>query len=220
LAGRRLVVTAGGTREALDPVRYLGNASSGKQGFAIAAEAARRGADVTLIAANAEPPTPPGVRRVDVVSAAELGAAVAAEAPLADAVVMAAAVADFRPAEAASAKIKRAGRDGLSLRLVANPDILAGLVAARRPGQVVVGFAAETGDADGSPLDHARRKAAAKGADLTVANQVGAGLGIGADVNRVWLLGPDGQVRGEAAGAKAEVARVVTDGIVRLLTPR
>ena len=147
LAGRHVLVSAGGTREELDPVRFLGNWSSGRQGYALARTAAARGAQVTLVSANVELDDPAGVRVVRVISARDLEAAVASAAADADAIVMAAAVADFRPETRADSKIKKAGLAPEPLHLVENPDVLRGLSARRaRPGQVIVGFAAETGD--------------------------------------------------------------------------
>ncbi|MDR0593964.1 MAG: bifunctional phosphopantothenoylcysteine decarboxylase/phosphopantothenate--cysteine ligase CoaBC [Bifidobacteriaceae bacterium] len=218
LAGRRVLITAGGTREPLDPVRYLGNRSSGKQGLALAEAAARRGALVTLVVANVSEPIPYGVELVSVSTALELEAAVALRAPEADVVVMAAAVADFRPAEAAVAKIKRDRVGSLTLELVANPDILAGLVADRRPGQVIVGFAAETGDEAGAALEHAARKARRKGADLTVVNVVAGGAVFGADTNSVVLLSASAEPVGQAAGSKLDVAEAVFDAVVPRLS--
>jgi phosphopantothenoylcysteine decarboxylase/phosphopantothenate--cysteine ligase len=217
LAGRRVLVSAGGTREPLDPVRFLGNTSSGKQGLAVATAAARRGADVTLVAANVALPLPDGVETVPVVTALELQAAVAARAAEADLIVMAAAVADFRPAAPAESKIKRAGRAGLTLELAANPDILAGLVAERRPGQVIVGFAAETGDAEATALEHAQAKARLKGADLTVANQVTGGAVFGQNANDVVILDGAGGIVHRAAGPKPEVADAILDAALPLL---
>lgn len=195
LAGRRVVVSAGGTREPLDPVRYLGNRSSGKQGYALAAVAARRGASVTLVAANTELPAPPGVTVVPVSSALELQAAVERAAKDADVVVMAAAVADFRPAHYTDAKIKKthdpAEPDAApTIELVRNPDILAGLVEGRGDGAspVIVGFAAETGDDDGDVLEHGREKLARKGCDLLVVNEVGVDKTFGRDDNTVHIL--------------------------------
>ena len=178
LRGRRVLVTAGGTREPLDPVRYLGNRSSGKQGYAIALAAVARGADVTLIGANTAQAAPPGVTVVPVTDARALGAAVSELAPAMDAVVMAAAVADFRPKAFAATKIKKtAGEPAPVLELLTNPDILAGLSARRTKGQLIVGFAAETGDERGTVLDHGRAKLARKGCDLLVVNGVDAGRG-------------------------------------------
>jgi phosphopantothenoylcysteine decarboxylase/phosphopantothenate--cysteine ligase len=208
LAGRRVLVTAGGTREALDPVRYLSNRSSGKQGFAIALLAAARGAAVTLVAANTSLPTPPGVTVVPVTSALDLAAALDRLAPDMDAVVMAAAVADHRPRSIADSKIKKsAGADSTTLELVVNPDILASLVARRTgPRPVVVGFAAETGDEHGSVLDHGRAKLARKGCDLLVVNDVSAGHGFEVDDNAAVLLARDS---GDGSGAGTDVQPVV-----------
>ena len=236
LAGRRVVVSAGGTREPLDPVRYLGNRSSGKQGYALAQVAAARGATVTLVAANTSLPAPTGVDVVPVGTALELQDAVTQAAKDADVVVMAAAVADFRPKAYAAAKIKKthaATVDGgpdesaPTIELVRNPDILAGLVedrgAADRP--LIVGFAAETGDDTGSVLDLARAKLARKGCDLLVANEVGVDKAFGTDANTVHLLfrdglpgAPEDHVAGPAP--KAEIAAAVWDGVQALLDPR
>lgn len=221
LAGRHVVVSAGGTREPLDPVRFLGNRSSGRQGIALATAAARRGARVTLVAANVALPVGPGVEVVPVETAEQLRDAVRAAAADADAVVMAAAVADFRPAAAAAAKIKKQP-DGRapSLELVQTPDILAELASRRvRPGQVVVGFAAETGDDDGDVLAHGRAKARRKGADLLVVNAVGEGLGFGTADNDVVVLDAAGAEVARAAGSKDDVAHAVWDAIVPLLAP-
>ena len=219
LAGRHVVVSAGGTREPLDPVRFLGNRSSGRQGIALAAAAARRGAVVTLVAANVALPVGPGVEVVRVETAEQLRDAVRAAAKDADAVVMAAAVADFRPAATAAAKIKKQpGGVAPSLELVETPDILAELAARRlRSGQVVVGFAAETGDADGDVLAHGRAKALRKGADLLVVNAVGEGRGFGTADNDVVILDAAGDEVARAAGSKDEVAHAVWDAVLPLL---
>jgi phosphopantothenoylcysteine decarboxylase/phosphopantothenate--cysteine ligase len=223
LKGRKIVVSAGGTREPLDPVRYLGNRSSGKQGIAIARAAAARGATVTLVAANVSLPTPDGVAVVAVETTVELQEAVVAAATDADVVVMAAAPADFRPATASDSKIKK-GEDGAGLRLelVENPDIVKGLVADRaeraaaRP--VIVSFAAETGDAGGSVLDHARAKFARKGSDLQVTNEVGYDKAFGQDENTVHILtrGSD-EVRTVGPASKDVVADAVLDVVASLL---
>jgi phosphopantothenoylcysteine decarboxylase / phosphopantothenate---cysteine ligase len=207
LVGRRVVISAGGTREPLDPVRYLGNRSSGKQGWALARVAAARGAEVVLVAANVELPVPFGVRVVPVGTAEELRTAMHAEAPDADVVVMSAAVADFRPASVAGAKMKKdsAGEPD-SVPLVRNPDVLAELVAKRRPGQLVVGFAAETGDADADVLTHARAKLARKGCDLLVVNDVSGDLVFGQSDNAVVVLAADGGATEIARGPKDTVA--------------
>ncbi|WP_298457715.1 phosphopantothenate--cysteine ligase family flavoprotein [uncultured Cellulomonas sp.] len=218
LAGRHVVISAGGTREPIDPVRYLGNRSSGRQGYALARVARARGARVTLVAANVTLPDPSGVEVVAVESTAQLRGAVHHAAPDADVVVMAAAVADFRPARTAGHKLKKRA-DGVvePLVLEPNPDVLAELTAARRPGQVVVGFAAETGDTDGDVLHHGRAKARRKGADLLAVNAVGAGLGFGTDDNAVTVLDASGEVVASAAGSKDAVAGALWDAVVRLL---
>ena len=222
-AGRRVVVSAGGTQEPLDPVRFLGNRSTGRQGVAIAAAAARRGAEVVLAAANVSSDVlaalPPGVRVEPVGTALELQDVVRREAAEADVVVMAAAVADFRPEAAAGAKMKkRAGQAPPALTLVENPDILAGLAADRpRAGQVIVGFAAETGDAEGDVLHHGRAKARRKGADLLAVNEVGAAAGFGDVGNTITVLDANGEVRGSSSGSKNEVAEGLLDHISPLL---
>ena len=192
LTGRRILVSAGGTREELDPVRFLGNWSTGRQGYAFARSAVARGADVTLVAANVELPDPAGVKIIRVVSALDMHAAMLAEAPTADAIVMTAAVADFRPVTRSDQKIKKDGRIPEPIALAENPDILADLAAcrtARGPAhQVVVGFAAET-DPD---LAAARAKLARKGCDLLVVNPVGYGRGFGNGDNEAVVLGADG----------------------------
>lgn len=218
LAGVRILVSAGGTREPLDPVRYIGNRSSGRQGLAIAAAARDRGADVVLVAAHLETgPAPAGIRVVDASTAEELRVAMHRESAGADVVVMAAAVADYRPAEVSAAKIKKdAVGDELTLRLVRNPDILRELVDARRPGQRIVGFAAETEPDDDALLAIARRKAARKGADALVVNRVGWTETFGAPDNRVVILRHDGEVLAVAEGSKSAVADNVLDMIVSL----
>ncbi|MBW8731566.1 MAG: bifunctional phosphopantothenoylcysteine decarboxylase/phosphopantothenate synthase [Terrabacter sp.] len=194
LEGRRVVVSAGGTREPLDPVRYLGNRSSGKQGVAIARAAADRGAKVTLVAANVSLPVPEGIDVVRVETTLQLQRAVEEAASDADVVVMAAAPADFRPALVSESKIKKSSDPdaGLRVELVENPDIVRGLVAdrdARGAGTpFIVSFAAETGDANGSVMDHARAKFVRKGSDLQVVNEVGADLTFGKDDTTVHLL--------------------------------
>ena len=194
LEGRRVVVSAGRTREPLDPLRYLGNRSSGKQGVAIARSAAERGAKVTLVAANVSIPVPEGIDVVRVETTLELQRAVVEAADAADVVVMAAAPADFRPAAVSDSKIKKSAdpEAGLRVELVENPDIVRGLVAAReaRGAAVpfIVSFAAETGDARGSVMDHARAKFARKGSDLQVVNEVGTDLTFGKDDTTVHVL--------------------------------
>jgi phosphopantothenoylcysteine decarboxylase/phosphopantothenate--cysteine ligase len=213
LAGRHVVVSAGGTREHLDPVRFLGNRSSGRQGYALVRAAVSRGAKVTLVAANVSLPDPAGADIVRVGSAAELRSAVLDAAATADAVVMAAAVADFRPSSYANKKIKKASDGGVPhIELERTEDILAEL-AVRRPraGQVVVGFAAETGDATGSVLEHGRAKLAAKGCDLLVVNEVGVDRGFESDDNEAVVLGSDGSSTPVPRGPKAALAHVVWD---------
>ena len=198
LAGRRVVISAGGTREPLDPVRFLGNRSSGKQGYALSEVAAARGAEVTLISANVTLPVPQAVRLVLVQTAVELGEAVAKAAQDADVVVMAAAVADYRPAHYTDVKIKKTHDDSAvdgdqsapTIQLVRNPDILAELVASRgsATSPVIVGFAAETGDGKHSVLDLAQEKFVRKGCDVLVANEVGADKTFGQDTNTVHIL--------------------------------
>jgi phosphopantothenoylcysteine decarboxylase / phosphopantothenate---cysteine ligase len=214
LVGRRVVVSAGGTREPLDPVRFLGNRSSGRQGYALARTAAARGAEVVLVAANVGLPDPAGVKVVAVGSALELREAVLGEAGDVDAVVMAAAVADFRPARRAAEKIKKTDAAPAPLELERNPDILAELAATRRrPGQVVVGFAAETHDV----LAHGRDKLARKGCDLLVVNQVGERLGFESGQNQAVVLGADGSETAVPLGPKDVLADVVWDLVVTRL---
>ncbi|TDC37061.1 bifunctional phosphopantothenoylcysteine decarboxylase/phosphopantothenate--cysteine ligase CoaBC [Micromonospora sp. 15K316] len=217
LAGRRVVVTAGGTREPLDPVRFLGNRSSGKQGYAFARAAVARGARVTLIAANVSLADPAGVDLVRVGTTAELREATLKAATDADAVVMAAAPADFRPAVYAPGKIKKAD-DGSAptIELVTNPDIAAELGERRRPEQVLVVFAAETGDAEAN----GRAKLARKRADLIVVNEVGADKVFGADTNAATVIGADGSVTRMPEQSKADLADGVWDLVVTRLARR
>jgi phosphopantothenoylcysteine decarboxylase/phosphopantothenate--cysteine ligase len=225
LAGRRVVVSAGGTREPLDPVRFLGNRSSGKQGYALATVAARRGADVTLVAANTSLAAPEGVTVVAVQTAMELQEAVEKAAEGADVVVMAAAVADFRPKAYAASKIKKthdptAPDEAPTIELVRNPDILAGLVAARgdEASPVIVGFAAETGDETGSVLDHGRAKLARKGCDLLVVNEVGENRTFGQDQNTVHILRQgSSHVVDAGPASKEDVAAAVWDAVQQIL---
>jgi phosphopantothenoylcysteine decarboxylase/phosphopantothenate--cysteine ligase len=219
LAGRRVVISAGGTREPLDPVRFLGNRSTGRQGVALAATALARGAHVTLVVANLEVGIPAGVTAVPVGTALELRDAVRRAAADADVVVMAAAVADYRPESPAEHKLKKSG-DGAprTITLIENPDILAELTSERpRPGQVVVGFAAETGDAAGSVLDHGRAKAVRKGADLLVVNEVGDGRGFGSTDSSVVILDSAGNVLRQAAGTKETVSELIWDLVAERL---
>ncbi|GAA5166664.1 MULTISPECIES: bifunctional phosphopantothenoylcysteine decarboxylase/phosphopantothenate--cysteine ligase CoaBC [Amycolatopsis] len=219
LAGLRVVVSAGGTREPLDPVRYLGNRSSGKQGYALARVAAQRGAEVTLVAAHTVAlPDPPGVTLRRVSTAEELRGAVHESAENADVVVMAAAVADFRPANRADYKIKKSDdQPDPTIVLERNADILAELVANRRPGQTVVGFAAETGDQHGSVLDHARAKLKRKGCDLLVVNAVGDGRAFEVEDNAGWLLAADGAESPIPLGSKSQLAATVWDAVAHFI---
>jgi phosphopantothenoylcysteine decarboxylase/phosphopantothenate--cysteine ligase len=219
LAGEVVLVTAGGTREAVDAVRYLGNRSSGKMGFAIAAEAARRGAEVVLVAGPSALATPPGVQRVNVESALEMRAAVLAAFDRATLVVKAAAVADFRPAESSERKIKKedlpAGQ-GLTLELVQNPDILAEIC--RDKGErIIVGFAAESHDL----IAAARRKLERKGCDMIVANDISrAGAGFDSDENVVVFVRPGGELEELPPLPKTEVAAHLFDRIEKLRASR
>jgi len=214
LLGRRIVVTAGGTREPLDPVRYIGNRSSGKQGLAIAVGAAARGATVTLVGANLEvhAAASDDLHVVHVSTTLELEAAVTAAAADADVVVMAAAVADYRPESVAPAKIKKDVQgDTLQLTLVKNPDILAGLASARRDGQVIVGFAAETVDDREQLLELGRAKIARKGADYLVLNRVGWTEGFATESNSIIVVNSAGDIVSEASGTKTSVAARILD---------
>jgi phosphopantothenoylcysteine decarboxylase/phosphopantothenate--cysteine ligase len=235
LAGRRVVVSAGGTREEIDPVRFIGNWSTGTQGYALARTAVARGAEVTVVAANVALPDPAGVKVTRVVSARELRDAVLAAAEGADAVVMAAAVADYRPSSRSPGKIKKDGQPAEPIALTENPDILAGLGSARRardrapledhdaeragltsssrPPQVLVGFAAETDTSS----DAARAKLARKGCDLLVVNPVGAGRGFGTPDNEAVVYGSDGTVTPIPRGPKEALADVVWDLVVARL---
>jgi phosphopantothenoylcysteine decarboxylase/phosphopantothenate--cysteine ligase len=217
LAGRQVLISAGGTREELDPVRFLGNWSTGTQGYAFARSAVARGAAVTLVAANVELPDPVGAKVIRTVSARDMHAAMLAEAPHADAIVMTAAVADFRPVTRAGQKIKKDGRLPEPIALTENPDILADLSARRRAageaGQVIVGFAAET-DPD---LAAARAKLARKGCDILVMNQVGGGLGFGAADNEAVALAADGAVTPIPRRSKEALADFVWDLVAERL---
>ncbi|OCB60340.1 phosphopantothenate synthase [Mycobacterium malmoense] len=223
LAGCKVLVTAGGTREPIDPVRFIGNRSSGKQGYAVARVAAQRGAEVTLIAGHtAGLIDPAGVEVVHVSSAQQLGDAVAKHAPAADVLVMAAAVADFRPAQVSAAKIKKGDEGPPTIELLRNDDVLAGAVRARANGELpnmraIVGFAAETGDADGDVLFHARAKLRRKGCDLLVVNAVGDGRAFEVDSNDGWLLASDGTESALQHGSKTLMASRIVDAIATFL---
>lgn len=218
LAGMHVVISAGGTREPLDPVRYLGNHSSGLQGTSLARAALERGARVTLVAASITAPVPGNVTVVPAGSALELRERMLELKQDADVIIMTAAVADFRPAHYADAKIKKAdGSDELTISLVKNPDILKELTSARREsGQIIVGFAAETGDSQGDVLYHGRNKALRKGADLLVVNEVGEAKGFGTADNSVVILDSEGEPLGETSGTKLEVAHAILDQVARI----
>ena len=214
LAGKRILVTAGPTHEPIDPVRFLGNRSSGKMGFAIAAAAARRGAAVTLVSGPVQLPTPVGVRRLDVTTAREMHDAVLKEFDSTDALIMAAAVADFTPATVATAKIKRENvtGDSWNIACVKNPDILRA-ASERKKHQVMIGFALETDDA----LAHARRKLADKRLDLLVMNNPNVdGAAFGSETNVVTLLAPDGTTEELPRKSKPDVANDILDRVARL----
>jgi phosphopantothenoylcysteine decarboxylase/phosphopantothenate--cysteine ligase len=217
LAGRTVVVTAGPTHEPIDPVRFVGNRSSGRQGFALARAALDRGARVILVAGPSPLPTPAGAERIDVGTAAEMRSAVLSASAKADALVMAAAVADFRPEKSAGTKLKKGAKERLTLPLVATPDILAEIGARRKKTKrprVLVGFAAETGD----PSAEARRKLVAKGLDLVVANDVSSpGAGFGGPKNRIVLVAGSTEERLPLM-SKDDVAGTVLDRVVALLS--
>lgn len=227
LAGKHFVISAGGTREAIDPVRFLGNRSSGLQGIALARAAVERGAHVTLVAANIEAALlaqlPEQVEVVKVVSALQLRDAVHEAGRSAQVIIMCAAVADFRPKTYAGFKLKKSTDSGetdksYTLELVENPDILAGLASRRlNEGQVIVGFAAETGDGHTSALEYGRRKALKKGADLLAVNTVGATSGFGDVANEIHVLDSHGQQVGHSAGSKLQVARDLVELIAQRL---
>ena len=207
--GMRVLVSAGGTREPIDPVRFVGNRSSGRMGIALAAAAARRGAEVTLVAANVALPEPPGVRRIDVETTAELTAALRQEFPACHLLLMAAAPADFSPGTAAATKIKRSG-EALDVRLEPTEDILAALAAIKAEGQTVVGFAAETG---AGGIDRAREKLNRKGADLIVLNDVSdPRIGFESERNAVTLVEPAGQEE-VAIASKDAVAEAILERV-------
>ena len=220
LAGLHVVVSTGGTREPIDPVRYIGNRSSGRQGAEVAVAAARRGAHVRLVAAHvdegvlAAASVDPRIEVTRVGTAAELGAAVRDASGAADVVVMVAAVADYRVADVAERKLSKEDGRLRSLELVENDDILAGLAASRRPGQTVVGFAAETSTDAVELLERARRKRQRKGVDLLVVNEVGWDKGFEASENRVAVLDARDEVVAEAAGSKRAVADTLWDAVL------
>lgn len=215
LTGRRILVTAGGTREPLDPVRFLGNRSSGRQGVAIAQAAAARGAEVTLLAANIEVQAPAGVTVIEVGTARQLQQAAAAAAAGSDAVIMAAAVADYRPETVAEGKIKKETQgDTLQLTLVKNPDILHELVQRRPEGQLLIGFAAETESDEQALLALGRAKLARKGADFLVINRVGWTEGFATAHNAVVIIDSAGDIVGRTSGSKVSVADRILDVLI------
>jgi len=214
LAGRHVVITSGSTQEPIDPVRFIGNRSSGKMGRALALEALCRGARVSVISGPAETPLPCGVETTAVQTAGEMGAALDRLAPEADVIIGAAAVADYRVSDPAPTKRKRTGA-ALTLTLTENPDLIARVGAARRPGQVVVGFAAETSDL----IENGRAKIAAKSLDLILVNEVGApDSGFGVDTLRAYVLDAHGGVEELGVAAKADVAVALFDRISALLS--
>ncbi|WKT90171.1 bifunctional phosphopantothenoylcysteine decarboxylase/phosphopantothenate--cysteine ligase CoaBC [Microbacterium maritypicum] len=218
LAGVRVVVSAGGTREPIDPVRFLGNRSSGRQGVALAAEAAARGAEVTLVSAHISGDVlaearHPSIRIVPVGAAADLAETMTRESEVADVVVMAAAVADYRPVQVSERKLTKEGGGVPAIELIENEDIVASLAAARRPGQLVVGFAAETPEDQAEMLARARGKQQRKGVDVLVVNEVGWERGFESVENAVHILGPGGVEAGAASGSKRAVAAAIWDVI-------
>jgi len=223
--GKKVVISAGGTREELDPVRYLGNRSSGRQGFALAEWACQMGADVTIVAGNtASLPVPSGAKVRSIISTRELEQAMREEARDADVVIMAAAVSDFRPAEVAESKMKKGQADDVlsTLHLVENPDVLKGLVAARDRAElpaecVIVGFAAETGDADKSALEYAQEKFARKGCDVIMANEVGRDKTFGQKSNEGWILRSGLEPQRVEHGSKQVVAAQILAAVNEML---
>jgi phosphopantothenoylcysteine decarboxylase/phosphopantothenate--cysteine ligase len=213
LAGRQVLVSAGGTREPIDPVRFIGNASSGRQGYAIATVAAARGASVTVVAANVDLPDPAGSRVIRVGSAAELREAMLKAAGDADVIVMTAAVADFRPSDPATFKIKKSDAEPDPIALSRTADVLLELVSTRRRDQVIVGFAAETGDDTGDVVAHGEAKLARKGCDLLVVNAVGRDVAFGQPDNAAVILGRDGSRVDVARGPKAALAAALWDAV-------
>ncbi|MDH4658351.1 bifunctional phosphopantothenoylcysteine decarboxylase/phosphopantothenate--cysteine ligase CoaBC [Corynebacterium pyruviciproducens] len=220
LAGIRLLVSAGGTREDLDPVRFIGNRSSGKQGFALAEIAAQRGAQVTVVAAATdELPDPLTATMVHVRSAHQLKEAMEEYLPSMDVVIMAAAVADYRPANESDTKVKKGSKGEESLQtlsMVENPDILKELVA-HHDHQIMVGFAAETGDESHTPLEHGLAKAKRKGCDFLMCNEVGRDKTFGADSNGGWLIAKDGTYQELPAASKYVVAGEILDAVAQLV---
>ena len=213
LPGKKILITGGGTREPLDPVRYIGNRSSGKQAVALAQRALRRGAEVTLVAAHLEVSVPAGVALITVSTAEEMRTVVKLEAETSDVVIMAAAISDYRVEHASETKIKKSDNDGaLTLTLVENPDILKEISGSKKPEQVIIGFAAETASGE-VLLTIAREKIQRKGCDLLVVNQVGWDQGFGTESNAVTVIGSRGDILDTAAGTKLSVADTILDCI-------
>jgi phosphopantothenoylcysteine decarboxylase/phosphopantothenate--cysteine ligase len=216
LDGMRVLVTAGGTREPIDSVRYVGNRSSGRMGLALAEEAARRGADVTLVAANVSLPRPPGIESIDVETTSELEATVEDHFPRADVLIMAAAPADFRPSAPSETKISREGGDGLTVELEPTADIVAGVAAGRRADQTVIGFAAEHGE---GAVERGREKLVRKALDAVVVNDISRSeIGFDSTENEVTIVLADGE-RQVGRRPKPEVAAAILDEVERLRTP-
>jgi phosphopantothenoylcysteine decarboxylase/phosphopantothenate--cysteine ligase len=215
LAGIRILITAGGTREAIDPVRFIGNHSSGKQGFELARTAVARGATVTVVAAHTDAEPPAGITLIRVSSGAQMHTEVSRLMPMIDVVVMAAAVADFRTEDVAGTKLKKVdSSSAISLDLVATTDILASLVDARtgtRP--VIVGFAAETGDASATVLEHGRAKFERKGCDLLIVNDVSPGKAFGSDVNEIVIIG-GAREQSISLATKAAISDAIWDAVL------
>ncbi|HEV7918294.1 MAG TPA: bifunctional phosphopantothenoylcysteine decarboxylase/phosphopantothenate--cysteine ligase CoaBC [Solirubrobacterales bacterium] len=218
LDGLKVLISAGGTREPIDSVRFVGNRSSGRMGFAVAEAASARGAEVTVVAANVSLPRNPGIEYVDVQTAAELEAAVRERFIDADVLVMSAAVADFRPSNPSDGKIKKRGRDGMTVELEATDDVLAGLSDLRRAGQVIVGFAAEAGP---QLIDEARGKLERKDLDLVVANDISnPEIGFEVDTNEVTIVGREGFIEQPPRGSKTEVAHAIVECVETLRRQR
>ncbi|MBN2177033.1 MAG: bifunctional phosphopantothenoylcysteine decarboxylase/phosphopantothenate--cysteine ligase CoaBC [Demequinaceae bacterium] len=218
LEGVRFLISAGGTREPIDPVRFIGNRSSGHQGFALAEAARERGALVTVVAANVFLPLGENISRVDVETSVGLAREMREVAPDADVVIMAAAVADFRPVTVSANKIKKSDDGRLTLEMEQTEDILHSLVKARRPGQTILGFGAETGDENADVLEHGMEKARQKGADLLIVNPVGEGIGFGDVSSRIMILDGKGQQVAAAEGEKMTLAHAILDAVVELRT--
>ncbi len=217
LAGKTVLVSAGGTREALDPVRYVGNASSGRMGLAVARAAVARGARTTLVGANLSLPLPAGVDGVSVVTTGDLAEAMTQRAPGADIVVMAAAPADFTPASPSPSKIKKSGDGGLTVEFTQTVDVLKTLGAARPAGQVIVGFAAETASDAADLLELGRAKLARKGCQLLVLNDVSGGRIFGAEATEITIISPDGVVA-RVADDKSKAAHAILDAALAVPT--